>query len=141
LIGFAFDVPPDTGYQVRVPVHVVAAEPSFSLTPLIKPPPVVIKRKGRKVSIYFDYDSARLKEKEKRKLLPIRWPVSLYGYASPEGSEEYNFRLSLRRAQNAARYLRERGVKVLEVKGMGEASCSFGPARWSRCRRVEVLER
>ena len=144
MFGFGFDIPAgDIGYQQRVEVHVIGEVRHSSLTPELKPPPLVIKRVKlrRPVVVYFGFDSARLREEEKKKLAGVRGRVEVRGYASPEGSEEYNLRLSEERAKNVARELKKRGVQVLEIKGMGEKSCSLEPSRWSLCRKVEVEEK
>ena len=141
MLGFGFDVPEaDLHYQMKVPVHVITSVRNVSLTPALKPPPIVIKREKRRTVIYFDYDSHILKEREKVKLLKVTGPVRLVGHASPEGTEEYNRRLSEKRAKSVADHLKKRGVQVLEIKGLGEKSCSLGPRKWSLCRKVEVEE-
>ena len=141
MLDFGFDVPAgDLGYQQRVEVHVIGRVRHTSLTPQLRPPPIVIRRvRERKVvEVYFDFDSAELKEGERRKLLSIKGRVKVKGHASPEGSEEYNLRLSEERAKNVAEFLRKRGVQVLEIKGLGERSCSVSPERWSLCRKSVV---
>lgn len=45
--------------------------------------------------------------------------VSVYGYASPEGSKKFNLKLSQKRADTIANYLRSKGIIVLESKGLG----------------------
>lgn len=140
MLGFTWDVPGgELSYQAPVPVHVIKEAVWASLTPALEPPPVVIRK--RKWVVYFGFDCAELSESEKRKLTGIRSAVRVKGYASPEGSEEYNLRLSKQRAKNVAEFLKRRGVRVLEIKGLGEKSCSFPPETWARCRKVEVEER
>jgi len=138
--GFGFDVPAgDPGYQAKVEVHVIGEVRKDSLTPRLKPPPVVMRRvEESKWEVFFDYDSAVLRDEEKEKLTGVSGTVRVRGYASPEGSEEYNLKLSERRARSVAEYLKKKGVRVLEIRGMGERSCSVEPERWSLCRKVEV---
>ena len=142
MLGFGFDVPAgDLGYQLKTEVHVIGEVRYTSLTPQLKPPPIVIKRvkKEKVIEVYFDFDSAKLKESEKRKLLRVTGKVKVRGHASPEGSEEYNLKLSEKRAKSVADFLKKRGAEVLEIKGLGERSCSLEPKRWSLCRKVEVI--
>ena len=146
MLGFGFDVPAgDLGFQMRTEVHVIGEVRHTSLTSRLKPPPVVIRRmevkKGEAVVIYFDFDSAQLKESERKKLLQVKGKVRVKGHASPEGSEEYNLKLSEERAKSVADFLKKRGAEVLEIKGLGERSCLLEPKRWSLCRKVEVIER
>ena len=97
----------------------------------------VIQLKGKKkksgierIVVYFDFDSYRLPEKQRqflvrriRELKTVmgeKLTARVYGYACPIGSDAYNKKLSLKRAEEVARMLREEGVRVVEVKGMGE---------------------
>jgi|GEM_PF-6896550 len=142
MMGFAFDVPAeDTGYQLKTEVHVIGYRKQTSLTPSLQRPVVVVKRKkpGKKeVVVFFEYDSALLRSGEKEKLKKVRGRADVYGYASPEGTEEYNFNLSLKRAESVAEFLRSLGVMVLKVEGKGEKSCRTEPEQWHLCRKVEV---
>lgn len=141
MLGFGFDVPAgDLGYQQKVEVHVIGEVRYTSLTPKLKPPPIVIRRGKRRWEVYFDFDSAELKEGEKRKLLRVKGKVTVKGYASPEGSEEYNLKLSEERAKNVAEFLKKRGVEVLRIEGLGERTCKAKPSEWALCRKVEVKE-
>lgn len=54
--------------------------------------------------------------------IPSEVSVDVYGFASPEGSPEFNNDLSERRAINTAMYLRMRGVTVNSLKGYGAVS-------------------
>jgi len=96
----------------------------------------------KKVSVYFDFDSAKLKEGEKEKLEVFNKgdSVIVKGFASPEGSERYNYSLSLRRANNVKNFLEKKGVKVLKVKAYGESLCNESKENWWKCRRADVVE-
>ena len=136
---FGFEVPAgDLGYQLRTEVHVIGEFVHSSLTPELKPPPIVIKRKVGKVEIFFDFDSAVVRKGEEEKLRKVRGRVSVVGHASPEGGEEYNLKLSKERAKNVAEKLKKMGIQVLEIKGMGEKSCSLKPSLWHKCRKAEI---
>ena len=51
--------------------------------------------------------------------IPRHVEVDVVGTASPEGTEEYNYQLSVKRAEAVAAYLRDRMVKVRNVEGIG----------------------
>lgn len=98
--------------------------------------------KFKKVSVYFDFDSAKLKEGEKEKLKVFKEGdfVIVKGFASPEAPRNYNFKLSLRRANAVKNFLEKLGVKVLKVKGFGESQCYEKKENWWKCRRADVVE-
>jgi len=78
MLGFSFDYPSmDFEYQLKTKVHVIAQVKTSKLT-------------LPKATIYFDFDSAKLRKSEIPKLkVFIRGDrVVIKGYASPEGSEE-----------------------------------------------------
>lgn len=144
MLDFAFDIPGgDLSYQMRTEVHVIGMR---SESPLTFTGKKIVRlnmsrSKDRKITIYFDFDSARLIESEKEKLTEVKGRVFLRGYASPEGSSVYNLRLSERRAGAVADFLQKRGVKIEGLKGYGEERCSEPPTRWYLCRKVEVEKR
>ncbi len=141
MIDFGVGIPENTGYQAKVEVHVIGEVRKSSLTPTLKPPVITIKRTPQKMEVYFDYDSAGLREEEKPRLLSVRGRVVVKGYASPEGGEEYNLNLSRRRAESVAEFLRKQGVRILRIKELGEKACRLNREEWSKCRKVEVIER
>lgn len=51
--------------------------------------------------------------------IPRHIEVDVVGTASPEGTEEYNYKLSVERAEAVATYLRDHMVKVRNVEGIG----------------------
>ena len=79
-----------------------------------------------KETIFFAFDNAELDANAKKTLdkLEKNAVYVIRGYASNEGSDEYNKALSLRRAEAVANYLRGRGAKVDTVEGLGVV---FGP--------------
>lgn len=81
---------------------------------------------GVKETVFFAFDSAELDANAKETLdkLGQNGVYVVRGYASNEGSTEYNKALSLRRAEAVANYLRERGARVDTVEGLGVV---FGP--------------
>lgn len=79
-----------------------------------------------KETVFFAFDNAELDANAKKTLDKLE-KTAVYvvrGYASNEGSDEYNKALSLRRAEAVANYLRGRGAKVDTVEGLGVV---FGP--------------
>lgn len=75
------------------------------------------------VTIFFAKGSADLTTESQRVLDEVekKFAYSVEGFASPEGTEEFNNDLSQRRAEAVANYLRARNVKVVNVKGRGVA--------------------
>ena len=76
--------------------------------------------------VFFAFNSAELNDNAKTTLdkLGENGTYEVFGYASSEGSEEYNKELSWKRAEAVAEYLRGRGAKVNTVEGRG---VEFGP--------------
>jgi outer membrane protein OmpA-like peptidoglycan-associated protein len=72
-------------------------------------------------TIFFAQNSYELSSRAKEALnnISTEAPVAVYGYASPEGTSEYNLSLSKKRADVVAQYLKNRGVNVSEVNGYG----------------------
>lgn len=69
--------------------------------------------------IFFAKGSYKLSDEAKKQLDEIKGSVNIYGYASPEGSAEFNQTLSENRANAVAKYLTSKGVEVNIVEGMG----------------------
>ena len=129
MLGFGFDYPAVSfEYQLKAKTYVITREMSTKLTPA--------------VIIYFDFDSAELRKNEIPKLKVFKKGdrVIISGYASPEGSEEYNLELSKRRAMSVKTYLEKQGVKVLKLKAFGESVCFEKQKDWWRCRKAEVIK-
>ena len=110
--------------------------------------PIRIELKG----VNFKYDSAELTETAKSILnktasdlsvYPLKKTIEVRGHASSEGSDEYNLRLSQRRSQSVADYLKAKGVSnKLVAKGYGEAypiADNATEAGREKNRRVELV--
>lgn len=71
--------------------------------------------------INFAFNSSELTKEAKATLdkVPSGANVNVAGYASPEGSKEYNLKLSDRRADAVKNYLEKRGVNVEKTVGYG----------------------
>ncbi|MBL0700130.1 MAG: OmpA family protein [Desulfosarcina sp.] len=83
------------------------------------------QQKSERLTIYFDFDSYSIQQKEKERLNKFikkfnQQPMRIDGYASPPGSDAHNRVLSLRRAMAVEKYLTKIGVKVATVVGHGE---------------------
>ena len=66
--------------------------------------------------------------------------VELRGYASPEGNMHYNNRLSGRRVNAAADYLRTKGIadEYLHIVPSGEDTIKEKSAQYPDARRVDI---
>lgn len=109
-------------------------------------------------TVYFNFNSSVLTPAAKTKLNTLATTlksnnvssVKIVGFADEIGSDSYNMRLSQKRANAVASYLRGKGLKVVgtsEVRGLGETSSqsqcadTAGKAKQAclwRDRRVEV---
>lgn len=89
--------------------------------------PQVIKKE---VEVFFPFASSVLKKDQKDKLLEEVKKFSeasdisgikaeVRGYACPIGKRRYNLKLSKRRAEVVAGFLKKQGVEVESVKGLG----------------------
>ena len=92
-----------------------------------KPVQVVIKEVVKEDNgdkyVFFKFDSDELDDNAKQMLdkLDKAKTYDVLGYASEEGSKEYNVSLSLRRAQAVQKYLNDNNVATDVVKGYGPA--------------------
>jgi hypothetical protein len=75
--------------------------------------------KGNEYVVYFSQNSDVLTDEAKAVLDNVSGSVVIDGFASPEGTEQYNKELSQRRANVVADYLRSKGVMVGDVVGHG----------------------
>jgi len=123
------------------------------ITPRFKNAVIAVKVGGHEpsftqnqITVYFDFDSAELRQFEKDKLKRIATEnpskITITGYTDDVGSKQYNFRLGLRRAQAVSNYLKELGVAApVTVKSKGK--CCFvtekGKINRKKSRRVEVI--
>lgn len=93
-------------------------------------------------TIHFPFDSAEITEKERSRLdehirgIPVGVVANLDGYTCALGSEFHNMDLSLRRAREVATYLKEKGIFVGKVEGLGKCCPVSEDRRLNR--RVEI---
>lgn len=84
-------------------------------------------------TVYFGFNSSALSAKERGELNTLAKglksdkvsAVKIVGYADEIGSNSYNDKLSVKRANTVASYLRSKGIKVngnSEIRGLGESS-------------------
>lgn len=97
--------------------------------------------------VFYGYDSSKLDEEAKKVLDDVAgWiketgmGVTLRGWASPEGKMSYNNKLSARRVQAAADYLKEQGVSegLLKVIPSGIDSMKDTKSKYPAGRRVDI---
>lgn len=93
------------------------------------------------LTVIFGFDSAQIDDSAHRLLDQISAGarVNVTGYTCSIGSQYYNDKLSLRRAEVAARYLRSRGVTINAIDGKGEC-CPVSTTDLSKNRRVRIEE-
>jgi outer membrane protein OmpA-like peptidoglycan-associated protein len=72
--------------------------------------------------IQFSKNSSALSDEAKRILDGISGSVNITASASPEGTKEYNQRLSEMRAAVISDYLTKKGVKINSSEGIGSAN-------------------
>jgi len=103
----------------------------------IEPPSPLKVEPEEKVAetVYFDFDSFKLKPSEKAKLdgLSKGLKYEITGYTCDIGPKDYNDRLALKRAESVKGYL---GVSA-EVRGKGKC-CYVDLKDRSKNRRVEI---
>ncbi|ANA41756.1 hypothetical protein A2G06_16575 (plasmid) [Geobacter anodireducens] len=90
--------------------------------------------------IRFPFDSYVLSTATKRQLDGLDLSnklVRLEGYTCSIGPENYNLKLSQRRARSVSKYLKSKGVSILEAIGIGESQKFKNK---SANRRVEIID-
>ena len=97
--------------------------------------------------VFYAFDSSKLDAKAKVVLDNVagwikenKMAVELRGYASPEGNMRYNNRLSARRVNAAADYLRAKGIadEYLHIVPSGEDTIKDTAAQYPDARRVDI---
>ncbi|WP_286817396.1 OmpA family protein [Desulfobacter sp. UBA2225] len=106
-----------------------------------------ILRATFKEDAYFDYDSTHLKPgaySELRRIadILIKYPhsrIEVAGHTDTKGSEEYNQRLSERRAQVVANQLIDNGVSAQRIMAVGYGESRPISSNDAMNRRVEII--
>jgi outer membrane protein OmpA-like peptidoglycan-associated protein len=93
------------------------------------------------LTVIFDFNLANLDVSASQLMdqVPTGTRVNVTGYTCSIGSENYNDKLSLRRAEVVASYLRSRGVTINTIDGKGEC-CPVSTTDLSKNRRVLIEE-
>ncbi|MGC3948150.1 MAG: OmpA family protein [Chryseolinea sp.] len=112
--------------------------------------PEVVSNSSRLENIYFDFDHYKLRTEARRALdqladYLVRTPgaqLELFAFADDVGTTEYNLKLSQKRGESVAAYLRSKGVDQtsIAVVAKGKQSVQEANAVWQRQynRRVEL---
>jgi len=74
--------------------------------------------------VFFAKNSAELTDEAKQTLNTIQGTVNVTATASPEGTKAYNQKLSEKRAQVVADFLKNKGVTVKTAEGLGAINSS-----------------
>lgn len=93
------------------------------------------------LTVIFGFNLANLDDSARQLMdqVPAGARVNVTGYTCSIGSEDYNDKLSLRRAEVVASYLRSRGVTINAIAGKGEC-CPVSTTALSKNRRVLIEE-
>lgn len=98
----------------------------------------------RLTTVQFDFDSDRLSGHERLRFdgllagLSKQSTFGLKGYTCTIGTDDYNERLSIRRANHVAGIMKSNGFKVVTVEGKGKCCPVSTDKRLNR--RVEIVE-
>jgi len=93
-------------------------------------------------TVFFDLAKANLDESDRLIMnqIPVVSKVRVTGYTCSIGNEDFNDKLSRRRAEVVASYLRSRGVVTVAIEGKGEC-CPVSATDLSKNRRVFIQEK
>lgn len=103
-----------------------------------------VEKTVRVATMQFDFDSEKLSRYERERLdgllrdLPRSSTYDLTGYTCTIGTNDYNERLSFRRANHVAGILKLGGLNVVTVEGKGKC-CPVSTGKHLN-RRVEIWE-
>ena len=91
--------------------------------------------------VFFSFNKADLDDSDRLIMnqVPHGSSVRITGYTCSIGSEDYNARLSLQRAEVVADYLQSRYVKIISVNARGEC-CPVSTTDLAKNRRVLIEE-
>ncbi len=135
-----------------------AAAPAAPLALREAPPPSnVIERVNLSSDVLFDFDKATLRPAGRAKLDEVAQKVKdarvdqvqIDGYADRIGSEQYNDKLSQKRAEAVRNYLAQAGIPAEKVQAEGHGKSdpvtgdqcdNMGPARKSNRKLVACLQ-
>lgn len=81
---------------------------------------------AKKIQILFDFDKSNVRLKEKERIIEVLSNMNknstavVYGYTDPIGTQDYNLKLSQKRADNVEKELKNIGFKEVQTQGFGE---------------------
>jgi outer membrane protein OmpA-like peptidoglycan-associated protein len=129
-----------------------AGEPVAGVSMQITGPAEVIGEGARLQTVYFDYNSARIRRDQVTRLgenaeFLLDHPsvnVLIEGHCDERGNDTLNYELGERRAQAARDFLADRGITTdrMNVVSRGEsqpAAAGSNEAAWARNRRAEFI--
>ncbi|MDQ2094573.1 OmpA family protein [Rhodalgimonas zhirmunskyi] len=122
------------------------------MTPHVNRQGIPVCRRGNVCGVmnsdqYFATDSARISPKGKARLREFfantkAQAYIIAGHTDSRASDEYNIRLSQRRANSVARIAAATGARIADVRGYGErmpAAPNSSAAGMAKNRRVEII--
>lgn len=135
----------------KKPEPAPAPPPPPPPAPKVEAPKIVISKVNLEADTYFDFDKATLKPEGKAKIdqevakmnqVELNLVIAV-GHTDSIGSEAYNQKLSVRRAEAVKAYMVSKGVPadLIKVSGMGESQpIATNKTRDGRAknRRVEI---
>jgi outer membrane protein OmpA-like peptidoglycan-associated protein len=123
--------------QIIQQVNVQKAEKSTTASPK--------KKEHLMASIaVFDFDKYNLKDSEKKEIsdaldrIKKAETIEIKGYTDKIGTEEYNDKLALKRAESVKKYLISNGIDERKIKIEAKGKCCYISPKDSENRRVEI---
>jgi outer membrane protein OmpA-like peptidoglycan-associated protein len=120
-------------------------EPQFTLEAKhVQPSTDALETDKQIATVQFDFDSERLSGHERLRFdgllagLSKQSTFGLKGYTCTIGTDDYNERLSIRRANHVAGIMKSNGFNVVTVEGKGKCCPVSTDKRLNR--RVEIVE-
>jgi len=117
-----------------------------------RPPEGTQEERGQFGSVYFEYDSAQVKESERAKVESVAQNLKkstaggiiVEGHCDERGSAEYNLALGERRAMAVRAYLQTLGVDAarIQTKSFGKekpVALGHDEESWGKNRRAEFV--
>jgi outer membrane protein OmpA-like peptidoglycan-associated protein len=92
----------------------------------------------------FDFDKYDLKDSEKKEIsnamdrIKKAETIEIKGYTDKIGTEEYNDKLALKRAESVKQYLISQGIEESKIKIEAKGKCCYISPKDSENRRVEI---
>jgi OmpA-OmpF porin, OOP family len=99
-----------------------------------------------KTTIYFEFDSDELSENSQNILKEFlkdkaidKIKLKAIGHADEKGTDEFNYSLSLKRAENTSKFLKKLGIKSNQIKIEAKGKTQLISQQDEENRRVEIL--